>query len=178
VTDQSPSQRAYIRTLPAVLTGVAAVVTAVATLAGVLMARDGGNSAGTVAATEVHLADVEIEPAEGVVGDAYVAGARDGPRTLTLHGPVRQLWAFFRFTTLPERGRAVSVRWRTPGGKLGPPIAKERVGRIVAHVQDREPLARGVWHALLYVDDVVVKDVRVEVAGSPSLGGPTYGADR
>ena len=149
-----------LRSIPAILLVAAGLATAVATLA-VLTAGSGDEPSGAVAAAD---APPAVESVETLVGEAYIAGSRDGRPMPTLAGPVRELWAFFRFTTLPERGSTVSVRWRMPDGELGPPIAKERTRRVVALLRDREALAPGVWHALLYVGGVVAKDVRVEIA--------------
>jgi hypothetical protein len=117
-----------------VLASVAAVVTAVGALWGVVATRDDGEPDAAAAASStpgLPAGDLPVQ-GSGDVGAAHVAISKDGPPTASIAGAPRAVWASFTFDAPPEPGRRITVRWVGPrGGRRmrAPPVQWPHVVR-------------------------------------------------
>jgi hypothetical protein len=103
-------------------------------------------------------------PKTGVASRVYASGPRHGPAVTKL-GRTSELWAHFRFGSLPKKGQAITTQWILPSGtKLGA-NARPRAALVEAQVKDLKgkPLPTGRWRCVLRVGGVVVATLNVRL---------------
>lgn len=171
----------FITTLPGILAGLAALLTAVGTVIGVLWgtgAINGKKASGqTSASTRSVVVTLPYRPREGLVSEGHISASRTGPATLTLSGRPRTLWASFTLALLPTSD-TVWVVWRDPKGKIAARIEKRAARKVVSFISAApgSRLHTGVWHAQLLAGNLVIKDLLVAVRRAPT-GSRTFGGD-
>ena len=118
-----------------------------------------------LAGTERETANLTLAaPKQGVVDRAFVSGLRGGPPATSLSARRSQLWARFRFASLPTKG-AVTVRWFGPGGAVGRAVGKPRDRTVDAFVNATASLRAGAWRCELRVGGALVAVARVRLNG-------------
>lgn len=101
-------------------------------------------------------------PKQGVTDRAFISALRGGPPATRLSARRHQLWARFRFASLPTRG-AVTVRWFGPGGAVGRAVGKPRERTVDGFVNAGSNLPAGAWRCELRVGGVLVAVARVRL---------------
>jgi WD40-like Beta Propeller Repeat len=107
-----------------------------------------------------------LPPPEGVVSSAYTSAQPGGVPLKRFPPRTAVVFAQFRFFSLPSRGRAVTVSWYRPGGKLAGPRRRKPPSRlVVAYVGGRNgaPLPAGTWRTEIRAGPTVVKRLSFRV---------------
>ena len=167
------NERPFLQTMPGILAGIAAIITALGALVAVFVSRDDGPSLAAETVTTI----ASPSGGEGSVVRANISWKAQGPRSLELNGPAREVWAHFRFGVLPAPGRRLTVVWRDPDGKSTSPVEKPRAETIDAVFVSKRPLVKGRWHVYLRVGDQIVYDLPFRISGSSRSDDPIQGAD-
>ncbi len=101
-------------------------------------------------------------PEEGIVGKAFVSKTKKGKAVRRVKGPVKQLFATFKFI-VPPKVRSVRLVWRTPQFNFVGEVRKPWRKTIKTFVKSNRPLAKGRWYCLLTVNEIVTKRVSVRI---------------
>jgi hypothetical protein len=118
-----------------------------------------------LAGTERDTASLTLAaPKQGVADRAFISALRGGPPATRLSARRHQLWARFRFASLPTKG-AVTVRWFGPGGAVGRAVGKPRERTVDGFVNAASNLPAGAWRCELRVGGVLVAVARVRLGG-------------
>jgi hypothetical protein len=103
-------------------------------------------------------------PAVGLVGSAVFSARAGGPAATRLRGVRHALHVRFVFSSLPRKGRAITVSFVKPDGRTtGPPVGKPRRRVVAAFVSSPDALPAGTWKAVLRVGKAVVKTATVRL---------------
>jgi uncharacterized repeat protein (TIGR01451 family) len=102
-------------------------------------------------------------PPEGVVRRAYASRTSGGAPSSTLGGGSTEAWANFVFAVQPAAGRAISVRWYRPDGRLLGVAKKSNRPVITSFIRSRPALPKGAWRADLVVGQTVVQRLSIRV---------------
>src|SRR5262245_4616696 len=105
-------------------------------------------------------------PPEGVVARAFVSRTQNGPPISNLPATAREVWAVFVFGSLPKPGRAVSVRWYWPSGKLLGEVRKPPGVKVSSFMRAEPRLPNGAWRVELYAGHALVKALLVRIGCS------------
>jgi hypothetical protein len=158
----------FITTLPGILAGAAALLTAAGTVAGVLW---GTGAVGNKGATNTRASGIVVtlpyRPREGLATDGHIATSQNGPATLSAIGQVRTLWATFRLALLPSSGH-VAVQWLSPSGRVLVAVNKEPTPKVVSYLSATRgtTLESGKWVAELVVGGTILRSSSINVASS------------
>jgi hypothetical protein len=106
-----------------------------------------------------------VAPRSGIVARSYTSGLRHGPAVTRLTG-TSELWAHFKFGTLPAKGQKITTQWTLPGGKQLAANSRPRTQLVEAQVKDLsgKPLPTGRWHCTIKVGGIVVATVNVRLS--------------
>ena len=102
-------------------------------------------------------------PEEGIVDRSWVSRTKRGRAVRRVKGPVKQLFATFRFAVPPTGVRSVRLVWRTPQFNFVGEVRKRYSKKITTFVKSGAPLPKGTWYCLLTVNEIVTKRVAVRV---------------
>lgn len=130
-------------------------------LPGAYLLRVWGTSGG-VTLTPVEREVTVPAPREGVVDRAYTSLTKNGPATVTVAGPRRQLWAHFHFLVPPRSGR-LTASWYTPSFTWVGTVNRAYRADFETFVRAPTGLQRGRWWCVLKSSGRVVKRVRVRI---------------
>src|SRR5262245_19912261 len=157
-------QGQFVSTLPGILAGLAALVTAAGTVVGVLWGTGALQGGGSVAQRHGVVITLPSRPPEGLAINGQLSVAKRGIPELRVAGNVRRLWATFTLAILPRSGK-VTVLWFAPSrklvGRVDTPASKSVVTALESTPQ--EPLETGTWHAQLVSAGLVIKDARLTI---------------
>ena len=158
----------FITTLPGILTGVAALLTAAGTVVGVLWGTGAvGSKAAASARPDAIVVTLPYRPRDGLATDGHIATSQKGPPTLSAVGDVRTLWATFRLAVLPLSGE-VGVKWLSPDGKVLVAVNKEPAPKVVSYLsaEPGKTLEAGKWVAELVVGETILRSSSIKVANT------------
>jgi TolB protein len=115
------------------------------------------------------LADASVRarlaaPPEGVVERAFISAAPGGRARTTIAGGPSAIFAGFAFAALPQRGRRLTVTWRSSAeaGSLSV-AARPRAKRITASLREGGELPAGRYRAELRAGGTLVAVARARV---------------
>ena len=175
--------REFWSSAPGLLTGLAAVITAAGTLAGVFYATDkGGGGGGGVSSASAASESLGVvvtyptRPPEGVVTSARISLAKDGAAVSIVQDRPQRLWVYYTLAVPPNGGQQLSIAWIDPRGRVVGTLGKPTSAVVWGSYGPGHRIAPGIWRSELTSGGLIIKEVELRVGSGVAPINDTHDA--